>query len=373
MNRDGLDLDRFWADNAAARRDPFAPDIPQAAMGLMMSHECVFDELGIPEDQGRFERDDEFARSVARAYNDRAEQIVGRRLLNENAYDSTRRFPHVKSVGELFGCPRVWQAQSWWLLEAVHTPAELARRLDEMQRLDLRAAMLPPHPQWDLECRRLYERFGIRPRLGHHLRGPVTLATSIFGAENLLYLIMDEPALAARFRDVLLDVILRYYTICDELSDPASVRPGFSVADDNCALLTPEMYAFFGQPILKAVFERFAPGPRDSRFQHSDSDMGHLLPLLAQTGLNAVNFGPKVRFRDIRAAMPGAVVHGTLAPFTLMRNDESQIEAEVRRDLEESRSTRGLVETTAGSVNNGSRLTSLRVVMRTIQNHGRYD
>ena len=132
------------------------------------------------------------------------------------------------------------------------------------------------------------------------------------------------------------------------------------------------MYAFFGLPILRAVFARFAPGPRDTRFQHSDSDMGHLLPLLAQAGLNHVNFGPNVRFAAIRAALPRAVVHGTLAPFTLMRNREDAVVAEVRRDLDESRATRGLVVATAGSVNDGTKLTSVRAVMHAIQRYGAY-
>jgi uroporphyrinogen decarboxylase len=100
--------------------------------------------------------------------------------------------------------------------------------------------------------------------------------------------------------------------------------------------------------------------------------MGHLLAPLASTGLNGANFGPNIRFAAIRAAMPRAVVHGTLAPFTLMRNREDAIVAEVRRDLEEAAATRGLVVTTAGSVNDGTRLTSVRAVMHAIQRYNPY-
>jgi uroporphyrinogen decarboxylase len=243
--------------------------------------------------------------------------------------------------------------------------------LDRMEKLDVEAAMFPDN--WDAECRRIYERRGIRPLLPRALRGPVTLATSIYGAEKFVYLVLDDPGLAARFRDVMLKVLLEYFTICRRRSDPAQVRPGFSILDDNCALMTPEMYALFGQPIVQAIYDRFAPAAGDGRYQHSDSDMGHLLPLLAATGMNRVNFGPNVRFASIRKAMPKAVVFGTLAPFTFMRNDEAAIEREVRRDLEEARATRGLVVATAGSVNNGTRLTSLRKVMQTIVQYGRFD
>ena len=43
-----LDLKRFWEDQDKAGKDPFAADCPQAALGVWMSHECVFAELGEP-------------------------------------------------------------------------------------------------------------------------------------------------------------------------------------------------------------------------------------------------------------------------------------------------------------------------------------
>ena len=40
MLRD-VDLDRFWADNDVALRDPFAPDIPQFPLGIAMFTGCL--------------------------------------------------------------------------------------------------------------------------------------------------------------------------------------------------------------------------------------------------------------------------------------------------------------------------------------------
>jgi uroporphyrinogen decarboxylase len=365
-----VDLERFWRDNEIALKDPFAADLPQTPLGIGMSYETVFAELGHPFSMRRLETDYEFARSAAKAYNDRAEAIVGRRLLNETEYDPSRRVPAVRSVGEIFGCRSVWQAESWWLLEAAHTPDELAKLLDRVEAMtssDIEQAMFPPG--WFEACQRVEQQRGTRPHLGRWLRGPVTLATSIYGPENLIYLILDHAALAERFRDALARVIIDYYRICDRHNDPATVRPGFGVADDNCALLTPEMYEQFGLPILQRIFAVFSPAEEDWRYQHSDSDMGHLVPLLARCGFKAVNFGPNVRFAQIRRHMPQTVVQGTLAPFTFMRNDEEGIIAEVRRDIDQARGTRGLVEATAGSINNGSLLSSLRTVMWTIQTH----
>ena len=78
--------------------------------------------------------------------------------------------------------------------------------------------------------------------------------------------------------------------------------------------------------------------------------------------------------QEIRKHMPRTRIDGQLAPFTFMRNDEDSIIAEVKRDCEAARENdaRGLNLSTAGSINNGSLLTSMRVVMAAIQNYGRY-
>ena len=97
---------------------------------------------------------------------------------------------------------------------------------------------------------------------------------------------------------------------------------GWSFADDNSCLLNADMYEFFGYPILKSIFDRYAPDPDDRRGQHSDSDMRHLLPILGKLDLHWTNFGPPVMPDQIREHMPRAVIHGQLAPFTFSRNDE---------------------------------------------------
>lgn len=367
MLRD-LDIERFWARNDLAIRDPFSTDIPQVPMGLEMGYHAIFCELGLPLSLRRLEDDYEFARSSARAYNDKSEAIVGRRFLDETAFDPSRRFPKVKSLEEVFGCENVWESESWWAMQSAHSPQELEKLLDRVEQLDVATEMFPSN--WESECRRIYEQHGLRPFLKLDLRGPVTLATSVYGVENLIYLLVDAPELALRFRDVIIKVALDYYRQCRRVSDPRLMAPGFSFRDDNCQMLTAPMYEQFGLPILQAIFAEFAPGPNDRRYQHSDSEMGHLLGVLARANLNAVNFGPNVRFKQIRQHMPQAVVFGTLAPYTFMRNDEEAIIAEVRRDLDEARLTRGLVVDTAGSVNDGSLLSSLRTVMWTIETYG---
>ena len=65
--------------------------------------------------------------------------------------------------------------------------------------------MLPEN--WETEKKRIYEKYGKKPDLLRSVRGPVTLAMSIYGVKNLVYLIIDVPELAMRFSKVITDVI----------------------------------------------------------------------------------------------------------------------------------------------------------------------
>ena len=125
-------------------------------------------------------------------------------------------------------------------------------------------------------------------------------------------------------------------------------------------------------PIHRAVFGRYAPDPGDRRYQHSDSAMGHLLPQLAELDLTGTNFGPTLSVAEIRRHCPNAVIDGQLAPFTYSRNETANMVAEFLRDFAQAREARGLNFATAGSINNGTRLTSMRLLMAAIQRHGKY-
>ena len=367
-----LDIQRFWAANDRALKDPWAVDLPHVPLGIWMSNECVFDELGLPEDWYRLFHDSAYRVDLERQYNDKAEPIVGRRLLSQSMPDSTRRWPEIKGLHDLFEGKNVWKDWSYWLEQVAFNEDELKALLDRVEKRleNLRDFLLPAN--WDEEKARL-TGLGVKVPLYRGQRGPVTFAMSIFGVTELIFLIMDNPGLAARYRDVICRAILERARILDEEAGytPETAPHGWGWWDDNCAMLNAEMYEFFGYPIAKTVFDRYCPAPGDSRFQHSDSDMGHLLPLLGRLKLTAVNFGPKLNVTEIRENLPCAVIHGQLAPFTFSRNEEVNIVAEYLRDVELSREKRGVLFTTAGSINSGSKLTGLRLLMAAAQECGR--
>ncbi|MGI6233891.1 MAG: uroporphyrinogen decarboxylase family protein [Christensenellales bacterium] len=366
-----LDIAQFWRDDEAAHANNCFNQSVQIPLGIRMSDECVFAELGeegtpwmpIPQER-RIE--------LNRRYNDKSERMIGKRLLKEDVLPEDARLPGVKRIGEVFGGKYIYHNETEWLTQSVHSTQELERLLDQVEKMDLRAFMLPEN--WEAEKKRVYERYGVKPALMRHIRGPVTLACSIMGTEDFIFLILDEPDLARRFADVITKVTLGMARVMDEeYGTTAEETRGFSFADDNCCLLTPDMYELFGYPVLKEIFDTYAPDAHDSRYQHSDSAMGHLLPILGRLDLTGVNFGPTVLIPEIRKHLPHARIDGCLSPMSFMRNDVDAITREVARDCADALVYNGVNITTAGSINNGSSLKSLRLIMQIIQNKGRRD
>lgn len=366
-------LEEFWRkDKLAHEENCFSAAAPQVALGIRMSDECVFAELS---EEGNPWGEIEQARrkDLNKRYNDKAEKIVGRRLLREEFTPPDMVFPQIKRIGEVFGSEYVFNGTEW-LTQSCSNEKELEAQLDKIDRMDIREFILPQN--WETEKKRIYEQYGVKPGLWTGMRGPVTLAMSVFGCENLIFLIMDEPELAKRFSDTILKVIKAYIDIwgAEASFDHQNQPHGFSFYDDDCCLLNLEMYELFAYPILKGVFDYISPNPGDVRYQHSDSAMGHILPSLSKLNLTGCNFGPTLTIEEIRSYMPKTRIDGQLSPMTFMSNDREKIIEEVKRDCIMAKKVGGGVNlSTAGSINNGSLLSSMRLVMEVIEEYGQFD
>jgi len=379
-----LDIEQFWKDEELTHEENcFSKKSPQVALGIRMSNECVFSELGEEGDQWGYTAPERRYELNCR-YNEKARKIVGRPLLREDKPLPKEKQPKVtipayRQIGEVFGGKYEFDGNTTWLKRTMSEPEQLKKKLDEVNALTadkeaFRRFVLPS--DWDERTKAVYELYGKRPGQFRSIRGPVTLATSVFGVEDLLFLYYDDEGLFTHFADTIGDVVMAYIDLFIRESGHTddNFMHGFRFYDDDSNLMTPDMYKKFGYRVLKRVFERTAPNPDDERYQHSDSAMGHLIPLLADFNLTGCNFGPTVTVQEIRKHMPKTRIDGQLAPFTFMRNNEDDIIAEVKRDCEAAKENdlRGVNIATAGSINDGSLLTSMLVVMAAIQNYGRY-
>ena len=198
-----LDIEQFWKDEEKTHLDNcFSKESPQIALGIRMSDECVFAELG-EDGQPWGYTPPERRYELNCRYNEKAVKIVGRPLLAENKplpkdQQPKVTIPSYKQIGEVFGGEYVFDGQTTWLRGKINDPEALNKKLDEINALTrdseaFRSFILPA--DWNERCRAVYELYGTRPSQFTHIRGPVTLATSVFGVENLLFLYYDDEEL----------------------------------------------------------------------------------------------------------------------------------------------------------------------------------
>ena len=172
-----VDLDRFWRDDARSHgKNCFDPEAPQVAMGLRMSGECIFAELGIEGDPWLSKIPQAQLAEYYKRYNEKAIATVGIPLLPEEFPPEDAAFPATGDFTTLFEARQVERGGAMWLESDIRTPQELSAVLDRVEaRLsNLRDALLPAN--WEAEKHRIFETYGLRPAQRRHIRGPVTFA-----------------------------------------------------------------------------------------------------------------------------------------------------------------------------------------------------
>ena len=355
-----FDLERFWRENDLSRNKPFRTDKPRAPIEVSIDDHWLLHEMQLPSTV-RYFADPEYRATQNRACNDRCEEALGRRFFSENV-----DLPSILRIEEVMGSRRkLVEGGTPWLEPGIATIEEVRAKLDEIERWsdrDLRDRMFSTGGKTAPR--------GGRPRVTPGSRGSATQATSILGTMNTLYWVNDYPADMERFFTAWADVVTRYHRILE--AETGVVYRGYSWLDDNCALFSPELYERFCLPAVRQIMDEFAPDPADHRFHHSDSAMGHLLPLMSALGYHGVNLGPTVSCSLIRRRLPRAVIHGCVAPNTLRDRGLDGVVEEVKRDFAAVGANGGLVVTTCGSVSAGTTLESIRGFMWAVQEHCRY-
>ena len=122
-----LDIEQFWKDDELAHEeDCFSKRAPQVALGIRMSDECVFAELG-EEGQPWGVTPRERRIELNKRYNEKALKIVGRKLLREDYPTEDMQFPAFRRIGEVFGGQYVFDGTTEWLRGSITTPQELEK------------------------------------------------------------------------------------------------------------------------------------------------------------------------------------------------------------------------------------------------------
>jgi uroporphyrinogen decarboxylase len=361
-----MDVHAFWQENAKCL-EPFTTDKPRVPLTLMLDDHFILGEMALPSTVRYFE-DLEYRLQIRRSCNDRLEAQLGKRFYPEQVM---HRF---KGDFEVFlGATReIREGVTPWIEPCgVQDVDGLKRWIDWAYKVDVKASAIPEG--WRQDKARFEAATGVELCLaGYGNTGPATMACNLLGTTNVCLFMMDAPDVMREFFAVLVERYVEYYKVVSLENLGHIPREGFAINDDNCFLFPPVQYEALCAPFLARLFAEFAPEPHHRRRQHSDSAMGHLMPILSDLGVNEVNLGPTIHPLEIRKAMPRAVIHGQLPPFTLRNGTAQEIIDTVRRDIDCVGGDGGLVESPAGVVPIGTPLENIRTYMWAVQEYGRY-
>lgn len=361
-----IDVQAFWRENSQCMA-PFSTAKPRVPLTYWLDDHFMHGITDVVT--ARYFQDFAYRLDVHRECNRRLLPALGR---GPECYPETYVRYHKGQFEVVCGARRVIeQDMPPWLESDVTSIDDVKRLITRLARLEIKKVAVTD------EMREVKQQFtartGARLVFEHSWTGPATMACSILGTTNVCYFMLDETDVMEEFMTILAEKYIEYREAVVMEDNGLIDRAGIGVNDDCCYLFPPKLHERLCAPFLAKWFAAFAPRPEHRRRQHSDSAMGHLMPILNDLGVNEVNFGPTVDIRDIRMAMPHAVIHGQMPPFLLRDGSPEQIIAQVRQDIERVGSDGGLVECPSGNVAVGTSFANLRVYMWAVQTYGRYN
>ena len=345
-----MDVKKFWKENWDGVRVPLV---------LMFEEYYLFGAL--PETVSKqYYTDLECRHACEKKFNNLAEQEIGIRPFNEE------KLIYMKGALEVrLGAQRIVDSgETAWIHPAVQSKEELSGWITKTAELDLRNDPVPE--DWKSEADSFTEKTGVRVTYIPSTTGPVTMAAGLLGTTELCMWSMDVPDLMADFFEILCQKQIEFNEGVSLMEGGEIKRTGIGINDDSCCLFSPPMYEQYIVPYLEKLFNAFAPDQRHKRRQHSDSAMGHLMPLLNQLGVNEVNLGPSIHPSDIREAMPDAMIHGQMPPNTLRNGTEEDIRKTVQRDFD-ALGYEKFMESTAGVTSAGTPWENIRYYMKAVE------
>lgn len=157
-------------------------------------------------------------------------------------------------------------------------------------------------------------------------RGPLTIASFVYGLTDLLIGIKLEPNAMKKLLAITTETVIVWLKAQLEAVPSAE---GILVLDDIPGLMSLEDYSEFAHPYLKAIFDEFK-GKLIA--YHNDSNTTHILPHLVELDIDIFNFGKEVPLDTILEHTYGKMaIMGNISPLEVLK--EGSLE-DVRREAQ---------------------------------------
>jgi len=363
-NEMDFDLKLFWQENEQCF-GRFSTDKPRVPLFFILEDHFLI-HLVSEISTKKYYADPGYALDMHVRANNFLESEIGIRYYPED------KFHYVKGAFEVrMGTKRVIQEGSTpWLESEVEDIEDVKKIIAFAEKWDARSMAIPE--QWLSVKEKLRSEKNKQLLFAHMPNGPATVACNILGTTNTCMFIMEEPEVMDDFFAVMAEKYVEFNEVAMQEDLGHVIRESLCINDDNCYLFPPKQYERFCVPFIQKLIDAFAPAKEHLRRQHSDSDMGHLMRFLNELGINEVNFGPELDVKDIRAAMPKAIIHGHTPPFILRNGTSEEIASCVKRTFECVGGDGGLVESLSGVVPESTPMENIRAYMHAVHRLTRY-
>lgn len=160
--------------------------------------------------------------------------------------------------------------------------------------------------------------------------GPLTLTTQLLGAQEALYLAIDEPESFAGLLDYAMKTIIRFGEAQLEAGAhlPIVFEPSASPA-----VVPKQFFREFVLPRLKQVFSSFKASGSAANWLHIAGPAESILPFYSEAGVNIANFDYNVDPLHAQEALPDRCLDGNIKSLSFVEAEPDLITAEASQLL----------------------------------------
>lgn len=145
--------------------------------------------------------------------------------------------------------------------------------------------------------------------------GPMTLATQLMGAENALFLAIDEPDAFTRLLDFSTDVIIRFGTAQIEAGAHLPIVFDPSASPE---VIPPAFYREFVLARFKKIFQSFKAAGASANWLHTAGPVSPILPHYPNAGVDIANIDFCVDPLTAMNALPCTCINGNIKPLSFV-------------------------------------------------------
>lgn len=199
---------------------------------------------------------------------------------------------------------------------------------------------------------------------GNHIkmvaaRGPLAIAAHLRGITEFLMDLKLHPAETKRLLEITTQTVIRWLQAQIEI---LSEVEGIMVLDDIVGFLSPADYLEFAHPYLKEIFSSFEAMVK---VYHNDSNIGHILESLVETGFHILNFSHQLDIGEVWEKVGDRIcLMGNIPPLeVLVQGTPEEVKAIAAQCLQKTGGGRGLILSAGGGVSPGTPAQNLEALI----------